>query len=72
MKCPPLSYSRGPHLALREETIFEALSQTAARLPAHEALVARHQNIRLTYRELKEVDKTARGLVGLGLAARLT
>jgi fatty-acyl-CoA synthase len=63
-----LSYSRGPHLALREETVFEALSQMAARLPANEAVVVRHQNARLSYRELKDrVDQTARGLVGLGL-----
>jgi len=34
----------------------------ARRLPAHEALVVRHQNARLTYRELKErVEETARG-----------
>src|SRR5207244_13224602 len=59
---PELSYSRGPHLALRAETIFEARSRMARRLPAHEALVVRHQNARLTYRELKErVEETARG-----------
>lgn len=40
----------------------------AARHPAGEALVVRHQNARLSYRELKDrVDETARGLVGLGL-----
>ena len=65
---PQLSYSRGPHLALRDETIFEALSEVAARYPAGEALVVRHQNAHLSYRELKDrVDETARGLVGLGL-----
>lgn len=65
---PQLSYSRGPHLALRDETIFEALSEMAARHPAGEALVVRHQNARLSYRELKDrVEQTARGLVGLGL-----
>jgi fatty-acyl-CoA synthase len=65
---PQLSYSRGPHLALRDETIFEALAEMAARHPAGEALVVRHQNARLSYRELKErVEQTARGLVGLGL-----
>ena len=63
-----LSYSRGPQLALREETVFEALSQMAARLPANEAVVVRQQNVRLSYRELQDrVDQTARGLVGLGL-----
>jgi fatty-acyl-CoA synthase len=65
---PQLSYSRGPHLALRDETIFEALAEMAARHPAGEALVVRHQNARLSYPELKErVEQTARGLVGLGL-----
>lgn len=65
---PQLSYSRGPHLALREEAIFEALSQMAAQQPAYEALVVFHQNARLSYRQLKDrVDETARGLVGLGL-----
>ena len=65
---PQLSYSRGPHLALRDETIFEALSEMAARHPAGEALVVRHQSARLSYRELKDrVEQTARGLVGLGL-----
>lgn len=65
---PRPSYSRGPHLALRDETIFEALAEMAARHPAGEALVVRHQNARLSYRELKDrVDETARGLVGLGL-----
>ncbi|PYT82825.1 MAG: AMP-binding protein [Acidobacteria bacterium] len=62
------SYSRGPQLALREETIFEALSQMAARQPTHEALIVRHRNTRLTYRELKErVEEAARGLIGQGL-----
>lgn len=61
---PELSSSRGPHPALREETIFESLSQMARRLPAHEALVVRYQNARLTYRERKErVEDTARGKV---------
>src|SRR5438046_5438299 len=57
-----LSYSRGPHLALLSETIFDARSRMARRRPAHEALVVRHQNARLTYRELRErVEETARG-----------
>jgi fatty-acyl-CoA synthase len=65
---PNLSYSRGPALPLRDQTISEALSEVAARLPNHEAIVVLHQNIRLTYRELVErVEDTARGLAGLGL-----
>ena len=43
----------------------------AARHPAGKAPVARHQNARLSYRELQDcVDETARGLVGLGLQPR--
>ena len=63
-----LSYSRGPQTPLRSDTIFEALAAQAANFPGHEALVVRHQNIRLTFSELnRQVQDTARGLVGLGL-----
>src|SRR5690348_17758213 len=42
----------------------------AARLPNHEALVVRHQNARLTYRQLQQrVEGVARGLTGIGLKA---
>ena len=65
-----LSYSKGPEAALREETIPEAFQKTAARFPDHEALVVRHQNVRLTFSQLQgEVERTARGLRGLGLGA---
>ncbi len=63
-----LSYSRGPSAPLLEQTISQALSTMAARLPDHEALVVRHQNARFTFRQLQEhVEATARGLIGLGL-----
>ena len=40
-----------------------------ARFPDHEALVARHQNVRYTYRQLREhVDRCARALMALGVA----
>jgi fatty-acyl-CoA synthase len=62
-----LSYSRGPALALLEETIDEVFVDTVQRLPQNEALVSVHQNVRLTFTELhREVEKTARGLAGLG------
>ena len=63
-----LSYSHGPSALLLEQTIFEALAVTAARLPNHEALVVRHRNARFTFRQLQgTVETTARGLLGLGL-----
>ena len=50
------------------ETIGENLERTVARFGDREALVVRHQDIRLTYAELNEqVDALARGLLGAGL-----
>jgi fatty-acyl-CoA synthase len=63
-----LSYSRGPDIPLLEKTIDEVFLDTVNRLPQHEALVSLHQNVRLTFLELhRHVQKTARGLAGLGL-----
>ncbi len=63
-----LSYARGPEIPLLEKTIDQALQDTAGRCPDHDALIVRHQNVHLTYRELAEqADRTARGLAGLGL-----
>lgn len=63
-----VSYRQGPPTELLETTIGEALSVTASRFPDREALIASHQNVRLTWRQLdQEVTKTARGLAGLGL-----
>jgi len=65
-----LSYVRGPAAALLDQTIHEALLETAGRFPDHDALIALHQNIRLSYRALVlEVERVARGLAGLGLRA---
>ena len=63
-----MSYVCGAPVPLIEKTISQAVSDTAARFPDREALVVCHQNVRLTWRELdREVTRTARGLVGLGL-----
>jgi fatty-acyl-CoA synthase len=63
-----LSYSRGPDAPLLETTIDGMLRQTAGRIPHREAIVSRHQNVRLTFSELNgRVEETARGLAGLGL-----
>jgi fatty-acyl-CoA synthase len=63
------SYARGPKVELTTKTIHRVFLDTVAILPEHEALVVRNQKIRLTWRQLaNEVERTARGLIGLGLA----
>src|SRR5271155_290860 len=64
-----LSYVRGPHAELDTRTTHQVLAATAATYPDREALVVMHQGVRHTWRELAEqVERTARGLIGLGLA----
>src|SRR5215218_4251048 len=51
------------------ETIGENLERAVARFGDREALVVRHQDVRLTYTALDErVNALARGLAGAGLA----
>src|SRR5579872_459735 len=65
-----LSYARGPETPLLDGTIFEAFSKTAQRFPNHDALIVRHQGVRLTFAQLAvEMESLARGLTGLGLGA---
>src|SRR5262245_62143266 len=48
--------------------IPEALMKAAERFPGREALVARHQNIRLTWSQVRDASgRLARGLLDLGL-----
>src|SRR5580658_9638915 len=62
------SYIRGPEFALTAQTIPEMFTETAAKFADQDGLIVRHQNIRLSWRQLAdEVERTARGLVGLGL-----
>jgi len=62
------SYVRGPVLPLLEKTIGQALADSAARDPAGDALVSRHQRLTISYRDLQEsAERTARGLCGLGI-----
>ncbi len=65
-----LSYANGiGEQPLLAETIAHNLERTVARVPDTEALVSRHQGIRLTYAELNAaVDALASGLLGAGLA----
>ena len=62
------SYARGPVLPLLEKTIGQVLADSVERNPSGDALVVRHQGLRLSYRELQEnAGRTARGLWGLGI-----
>jgi fatty-acyl-CoA synthase len=62
------SQTQGPALPLLEKTTTEVLRETAQRFPSGEALVVRQEGVRLTWAALAaEVERTARGLAGLGL-----
>jgi fatty-acyl-CoA synthase len=62
------SYSRGPDAPILDASIWEVFEKTASRFPERQALVVRHQGVRLTFSELaKAVERTARGLAGLGI-----
>jgi fatty-acyl-CoA synthase len=68
-----LSVSMGPLPegveAIRELTLGEAFDTTAAAFPDQDAVVYADRNYRLTWRQFKEdVDRLARGLMGLGVA----
>jgi fatty-acyl-CoA synthase len=64
-----LSYAHGASaVPLLGETIGRNLERTVARVPGADAVVSRHQGIRLTYADFDvEVDRVARGLMALGL-----
>ena len=62
------SYSAGSAVSLCEEPIGKVFDEVASQNPRKEALVSRHQALRLTYSDLRaEVDRTAAGLWGLGI-----
>ena len=64
-----LSYAHGTgKVPLLGETIGENLRRTVERFGDREALVVRHQNVRLTYRELWDLTtRCARGLLAHGV-----
>ena len=63
------SYSRGPSGTLLDLTIGQQLRQTAAKFGDRPALISRHQDVRLSWRELDgRVSEWAAGLRALGLA----
>jgi fatty-acyl-CoA synthase len=62
------SYARGPQMELISKTTHQVLRDTAAKFPERDALIVRHQNLRLSWSDLAgQVERTARGLAGLGL-----
>ncbi len=65
------SYAHGTSpVPLLGETIGDNLQRTVARVGDRPAIVSCHQGVRLTYAELDaQVDRVARGLVALGIAA---
>jgi fatty-acyl-CoA synthase len=70
MPNPALSEARGPaDFPLIDKTIAEIFDEAAARWGERDAVIARHQAARLSYRQLRErVDAAARGLIALGLS----
>lgn len=64
-----LSYAKGStNVALIEQTIGGFFADMAARQPGRDALVSRHQGLRLTYAELHAAARQlASALLGLGL-----
>src|SRR5207237_656341 len=47
-----LSHARGPAAPLLNETVPKALMKMAERFPDHDAVIVRHQGIRLTWSQL--------------------
>jgi fatty-acyl-CoA synthase len=63
-----VSYARGPDVPFFNGSIYEALARTAEQFPENDALIVRHQNLRLNFRQLVEqVERVAGGLAALGL-----
>ena len=65
----PSSYSSGnTDKPLLNMTIGKLFDDVAIRFPEHEALISRHENLRLTYARLREkVDELALALLGFGV-----
>jgi len=46
------SHFTGPPISLRNETVADLLAQAAANSPGVQAVVSRHQEVRISYGEL--------------------
>ncbi|XP_003467090.1 medium-chain acyl-CoA ligase ACSF2, mitochondrial [Cavia porcellus] len=64
-----LSYVQGStQFPLIHKTVGQCLDATAQRFPDREALVVLHEDVRMTFAQLKDqVDKAASGLLSIGL-----
>jgi fatty-acyl-CoA synthase len=52
-------------------TVGSLFDDIAAKLPDHEALISRHENLKLTYSQLRqEIDEFAMALIGWGRVSR--
>ncbi len=69
MSGEPLSYVCGTSTKpLLFSTVGQVLDQAAARWGDRDAVIVRHQNLRMSYRELRDAaDQLAAGLLALGL-----
>lgn len=62
------SVARGPEAPVLDITIGDMVAGMAACFPDRDAIISRHQNVYLSWREFdQETDRTARGLAALGL-----
>ena len=62
------SYTAGPKAPLIEKTIPQVFAETAEVHGNRDAIISRHQNLRLTYHQLQQqVEQTAAGLDRLGI-----
>ena len=65
-----LSYAHGTStVPLIGSTIGDFFDRIVEQFPHNQAVISRHQNVRLTYAELREIcDRFARGLMACGIA----
>ncbi|MBN8411047.1 AMP-binding protein [Halomonas denitrificans] len=65
----PSSYVSGiSDQPLKGQTIGDCFDETVARFPDQDALISRHQGLRYTWQELREVtDQAARALLAMGV-----
>ena len=62
------SYAVGPQAHLIEKTIPQVFAETVVLFGNRDAIISRHQNLRLTYNQLQQrVEQTAAGLYRLGI-----
>src|SRR5438093_8054301 len=62
------AYAQGPPFPLLDKTIPEVLADTVRRNPSGLAIISRHQDIRLSWKQLAiEIDRVGAGLWAIGV-----